>query len=503
MSLDFAKSTKDAGLDLIYAIDARLKDLQGAAGSGENWRYLFDKGKLSVLSALGSMEESRDAAYDRRRHALVTTRRLVSAIEKEYSAVVQALGELGDHHAQLCILLSRFRRECDLHITSSADEPPSDGEEDLIGTPTGGGTPVPSSAAGKPSRRSASPSPDSGFVSISSHERDELRSIADDDLMQKFEQRMKGLFAELNETVKGSCLGISKTSIRQMDETYVKTTSAVDRAQTAFDVKRRETAATAKEVEALKAEIAELKSSNRGVAVSNSSSSSSCGSKIAAKTAQLEQKEALLSEQCQMQERLLRLYRGAVHEGMKNLHFGLEQVSMSTWSTYNIFFSQLGSFFSDATVETKRAAKALVELKNAQNVARVISEEKKQRLLKAAAAAPSSVRANQVVPTEELSLAPTVASGSSSSSSPSRVCHPAASGGPPQAIPCLFFVDSDQNSNPVPQRVGGGSNGDELDLLLWERSHAQLPPPAPAPSVGVVGAARGSQSPPDWEELFS
>ena len=468
MGFDLAKSTKDAGLDFIYSIDARLKDLHGGT---ENWRYLFDKGKLTVLSAFGSMAESRDAAYDRRRHAIVTTRRLVTAIEKEFSAVVAALGALGDHHAALCTLLQQFRRECDLHIATSADEPPSDGSDDDEDTAqprcsnADGGTSALSAASSPGQRKAGSPQRESDFINISSSEREALRSVADDDTMHKFEMKMKAMFAELNETVKGSCLGISKSSIHQIDEAYVKITSSVNRAQTAFDTKRRETAVIAREVEALKAEVAELTQRHQpGGSVHSSSSSSN--TKLSARSTLLEQREQALSERCQEQEKLLVLYRTAVGEGMKNLHFALEQVSMSTWSTYNIFFAQLGNFFDEATVETRRAAKALVDLKNAQNVARVISEEKKHRMAQAASAAASTSRVDS---------------------------------SPPLTSPIGTGVITAASAT-------AAVVGDELDELLSTRAplqHLAVAATVSQPQGAAASAARRtSQSPPDWEDIF-
>lgn len=91
---------------------------------------------------------------------------------------------------------------------------------------------------------------------------------------------------------------------------------------------------------------------------------------------------ARLSQACNTLESVGANHFEVVKKAMETTHFALEQTSMSSWSSSNVFFSQLGDLFSGLCVSTKAIANICCLIKNMQTVSKKISEEKGQALEK-------------------------------------------------------------------------------------------------------------------------
>jgi hypothetical protein len=339
-----------ATTELLYTAEAQLKNA--------SLQDLVDRGRVAALGALGMLGEaaqttpSRDIIYQHRLRGVHRTRRIVEKIDKEFSALVSDTAALGLRFGKLCTLLNSFRNCCDVHILLSIDE-----EQELA-------------------QKEAA---NDGFVDIDleGEARSLEKSLAerhDDQRIEEFQSKMKRMIAELRETVDTNCKGICQATLSDLDLTHHSVVHTVTQAETAADLQRHKVDSAKRAIKKLRDEINTFPDGTRNKSL---------------RVMQLEQTEASLANKVDESNSLQQECQHAVLEGRSKLHFSLEQCSMSTWSMYNIFFSQMTNFFDEAAKESSTVSKAFASLKNMQGVSRRITEEKRQRMAHAEARPPT------------------------------------------------------------------------------------------------------------------
>lgn len=328
-----------ATTDLIYTAEAQLK--------GATFQDIVNRGKVAAWNAMGMLGEdqtaARDVVYQHRLRGLHRTRRIVEQIDKEFSQLVTDTAALGVRFSKLCTLLNNFRNCCDVHILLSVEE-----EQEIALKETA----------------------NDGFVDVADmvtvRSNDKTASEREDDQkIQLFQTKMKRMIAELRETVEVNCKGICQATLADLDRAHHEVVHDVTQAETAVDLQRHKVESAKRSLRKLKEEVNTFSDGTRSKAQ---------------RVMQLEQGEAGLGAKMEESHNLQLAYQQAVLQGRSNLHFALEQSSMSTWSMYNIFFSQMTNFFDEAARESQTVAKAFTSLKNMQSVSKRISEEKRQRL---------------------------------------------------------------------------------------------------------------------------
>ncbi|CUG94459.1 Hypothetical protein, putative [Bodo saltans] len=333
-----------ATTELIYTAEAQLKNA--------TLQDLVNRGKVAAWGALGLLDDaaqttpSRDVLYQHRLRGVHRTRRIVEQIDKEFTGLVADTAALGVRFGKLCTLLNSFRNCCDVHILLSVEE-----EQELALKEAANG----------------------GFVDVDleSEARSLEKSLAerhDDQRIEEFQAKMKRMIAELRETVDTNCKGICHATLADLDRTHHHVVHTVTQAETAADLQRHKVDSAKKAVKKLRDEINAFPDGTRNKSL---------------RVMQLEQTEANLANKVDENNSLQQECQHSVLEGRSKLHFSLEQCSMSTWSMYNIFFSQMTNFFDEASKESSTVSKAFASLKNMQGVSKRITEEKRQRLANA------------------------------------------------------------------------------------------------------------------------
>jgi hypothetical protein len=90
-------------------------------------------------------------------------------------------------------------------------------------------------------------------------------------------------------------------------------------------------------------------------------------------------REALVRKQAR-EDAAAAEYNTAVQEGHSTFIFLFQQASMTTWSCYNVFFTELSNYFAEARDVSHRMSATLKQLKNSQWIARQLTAERSMRL---------------------------------------------------------------------------------------------------------------------------
>ncbi|ESL10124.1 hypothetical protein TRSC58_02147 [Trypanosoma rangeli SC58] len=292
---------------ILHDVGASLRQFQGSKGL----RCLFDQGKLSVLSAMGEFKQSSDAIFDTRMKVVSQTRVSVLKLSDYFAAVGKTVEILFLQIDDLLSELYHFKEICENHLEMTNE----------------------------------CASEDAGFSSINS-----------------MKIKLSALSRELVGDIKTNCCGIQASSLNQIDKIYMDAKCEVGRAQTAFDVDRRNAQVCEEELFATRS-----KGSHN----------------------QMKQIESKLHYMLERLHESGNQYHDTLRHSMKKTSFLLEQISMATWSAANVFFLQLGTFFKDALSGCEVLVGAFSLVKNNRGVSRRINLEKQAAAAAAAATATS------------------------------------------------------------------------------------------------------------------
>lgn len=405
--------------DLIFAAEQQLR--------GATLQDVVQRGKLVALDAMGVMSVSNAGPlYQHRVKGLVKTRRLLESIDEEFHRLVADAAALGQRFDKLCRLLNQFRWCCDSHIAISREDEESLAQRDK----------------------------DNDFVDVAS----ELNSASqvpptskEDARVLQFQDNMRRMIAELQETVELNCGGICKTAIRSLDQAHLEVVRQVTAAQTALDLQRRKVQNGNDGLKKLRDEVKKMPEAHAQKSL---------------RVMQLEQMEASHSVKVEEEQQLRSEFDQTVRSGLSSLHYALEQSSMSTWSVYNIFFAQMNHFFVDAGNEASEVAKAFAALKNSQGVSKRISEEKRQMLEKH----------------RQQATGVSFVYGDSSAGSPAVA--------PSAAGPALTWVMRDGSAE--------AADTDDFDTFVSQRQHSVVT----AEPVSVSRGGTRARSDELWDDLF-
>ncbi|RNE97801.1 hypothetical protein TraAM80_09134 [Trypanosoma rangeli] len=289
---------------ILHDVGASLRQFQGSNGL----RCLFDQGKLSLLSAMGEFKQSSDAIFDTRMKVVSQTRVSILKLSDYYAAVGKTVETLFLQIDDLLSELYHFKEICENHLEMTNE----------------------------------CASEDAGFGSINS-----------------MKIKLGALSRELVSDIRTNCCGIQASSLEQIDKIYMSAKCDVGRAQTAFDVKRRNAQVYEEEL-----------------FVTRSKGSQN----------QVKQMEFKLHSLLERLHESGNQYHDALRDNMKKTSFLLEQTSMTTWSAANVFFLQLGTFFKDAMSGFEVLVGAFSSVKNNLDVSRRINLEKQAAAASAVAA---------------------------------------------------------------------------------------------------------------------
>lgn len=194
---------------------------------------------------------------------------------------------------------------------------------------------------------------------------DKMGNNEEDDFFLKFEElrsqnvQLKKLYHEFS-ALKLTPKRMNSAAIEDLESSFLEASRLVGSSQTGIDVHRRK-------VQVRQANLNRAHQSGDTQAIQDATSR--------------------LSQASNTLESVGAQHFEVVKKAMEKTHFSLEQTSMSSWSSSNVFFAQLGDLFSGLCVSTKAIANICCLIKNMQTVSKKISEEKGQALEVAHAAA--------------------------------------------------------------------------------------------------------------------
>ncbi|KAH9598875.1 hypothetical protein LSM04_003143 [Trypanosoma melophagium] len=272
-------------------------------------RLLMEQGKLSVLSAFGEFKKSNDEIYNSRMKVVSRTRSSIMKLSDQFDAVGDTIGILTTQLDTLLVELQKFTEVCEKHLEETGLEP-------------------------------------ADFSELSD--------------IQSSSTKIRLLGHDLSSNIKVNSCGIESASLEQIDSVYSEVKSEVARAETIFDVQRRQT-------EVYESELTK---------------NQSCTDPDRARMAKYKHLRSLEALQGSGEQ-----YHAALRKGMEKTLFVLEQASMATWSASNVFFLQLSGFFKDLITECEQVAGVLANVKNNRRVSRRINSEKRAAAAAAAATA--------------------------------------------------------------------------------------------------------------------
>jgi hypothetical protein len=447
-SEEVAKTSVERSTDLLYATEARWKDL--------TLQQVLNKGTRKALAVVGVITETKaPLTLQHRERSFVATRRIVEHIHREFDCLTKETEALALRFQSLCGLLAQFRLVCDAQV-STTDGPTAD---------------------------------DSSFVHVdpSPNEMDD----EDDKGIAHFRRRIDTLLQELKETVSVNCCGLSWAAMRDMDASYKAVIQGVELAATNLDLCQRSTTVAQEELKKTRDEMARWHTDDP---------------RSAPLQVRLANKEGKLSHcEDELTERRA-AYVEAIRQASTSLFFAQEQTSMSMWSAYQILFSQMTHFFSDASTESASISKVLAQLKNKQKVSLKISAEKKLRNEENTALAKNVAMDRALFgEVEEKKTSSPSLSFIPASTPPAPLPAPSAA---PTAIvataPPPSAADEDDFESLVAMRsasTGGGAGGSEVMSPMFAS-------PAAVPSVGSPSSTTNrsrvpAASSPQWEDIFS
>ncbi|ORC93455.1 uncharacterized protein TM35_000013320 [Trypanosoma theileri] len=261
-------------------------------------RLLMEQGKLSILSAFGEFRKSNDEIYNSRMKVVSRTRSAIMKLSDQFDAVGNTITTLTTQLDELFAGLQRFTEVCEKHLEGTNVEP-------------------------------------ADFSELSN-----IRSSS---------TKIRVLGHDLASNIKTNSCGIHSSSLEQIDSIYSEVKCEVSRAQTIFDVQRRQ-------VEVSESELAKIQDLNPD----------------RARMAEYKHRRSLETLQGGSEQ-----YHAALQSGMEKTSFVLEQASMATWSASNVFFLQLSMFFKDLFGECEKVAGILANIKNNRKVSQRINSEKR------------------------------------------------------------------------------------------------------------------------------
>lgn len=156
-------------------------------------------------------------------------------------------------------------------------------------------------------------------------------------------------------------------------------------------------------------------------------------------------------------------YESELQQAKEVLNDALEQTSMSTWSCYNVFFSQMAHYFSDVQVANTELAKCLISLKNSQQISKKLTKERRDRLV--------SMRS-----TAECQLLQDIFKRDTTANSP-----PPPTGNTASA---LQVAKQQQHHHAIPKVSAGGNGADDIDF--FGEMFSPTPSKSPAPTIASV-----------------
>lgn len=338
-------------------LGGRLREL----GNVEALQHLAKKGRVNMLAKLGQLEVSSDYALARRQRCVALTRSVLADVDREFALLVKYVGLMAEHYENLSRLLDKFRFTCDGEIAISAEE------DDERSTPA-------TAAAAAPGGGGGDSFSDDSFTNLPDASSPELAEGPPSEIVD-FCRKVKHLTEELQETIRNSCMNISKSTMTQLDAESARVAKEVEERQVELDTRRIEVSNLADHLAKVQTNIGNASTGVASIIVTQPEVMDSLQESVRVLRIDLERKRNMMSASEEA-------YRQRCRVAKKELHFLLEQTSMSTWTCYNVFFSQLSNFFEETTVAGRNVCKALIKLKNSQTIARTLTAERKARLTK-------------------------------------------------------------------------------------------------------------------------
>lgn len=490
---EVVKTSVERSTDFLYTAEARWKDLKV--------QDVVAKGARKTLAAVGMIQETKvPPALRRRERSFVVTRRVLEHIHNEFEGLTKDTEALAHRFESLCSLLNKFRVYCDAQVVEAeggegGGESEGGGSEDFVdvadpkSTSPGGGAEAAANAALEDDQES-------------------------NEGIALFRRKMRALLSELRETVSVNCCGLTQTAMKDMDEAYRVAVKATDSAASAVDFQQLTVQNANQELQREKGRLTKFHEDDPNSAPVHIA--------VRHREAKLVQAKDELAE-------LQASYREAVRSAGTSLFFAQEQTSMSTWSAYQILFSQMTHFFADASSESASISKTLTQLKNRQQVSLKISAEKRMRIEENTAAAqslamdrvlfgspsssreiPQSTRAamNPPLPVAPAPVVELFSTSSSSAAAPP--VHEGAAATKATVTSSASVGTAVALAATAPPPTADDAVMDEFDFLVQSRVVSSEPrvdggggPSSPQGPASAPRSARGPPVEPQWEDIFS
>ena len=398
-------------------------------GASSTLEHLWRLGKHFALVSSASIDDTTDKEYDRRLKATTNSKSLLLQIEREFELVGKAVGRLTTHYDNLLDLLEKFRSVCDGELFSSYTKQKQqlDSEMQALQRDTNDNT------QHQQDREPSPPEAGSGATGFGKSEADAK--------LESLRARLRESAQTLQEAVKSSCSPMNLVTRTHLDETQSQVVSRVTKMQTDYDLLRHQITAggystnpssqtsmqptdggsgvsggaraalsaivTHNPLSLMFGAFSGGQQSNTGRALGadgecgfsvdeegntvitrpagvagglgvsstdSTSYTSSAVSKVNMNSAvPLSAREDLVAANI--------AYESELQQAKEVLNDALEQTSMSTWSCYNVFFSQMAQYFSDVHVGNMELAKCLISLKNSQQISKKLTKERRDRLV--------------------------------------------------------------------------------------------------------------------------
>lgn len=409
----------------------------GVGGASSTLEHLWRLGKHFALVSSASIDDTTDKEYDRRLKATTNSKSLLLQIEREFDLVGKAVGRLTTHYDNLLDLLEKFRLVCDGELFNSYAKQKQQLDTEMQALQRDS-TDFHNQQQHQ-QHREPSP-PESGSTTSGA----QFGKSEADAKLESLRARLRESAQTLQEAVKSSCSPMNLVTRTHLDDTQSKVVSRVTKMQTDYDLLRHQitaggfstttpTSTTQQQQQqptdggggvsgGARAALSAIVTHNPlslmfgalsgqqnntgralgadgeagfsvdeegntiitrpagvagGLGVSSTDSNSytsTAVSKVNMNSAvPLSAREDLVAANI--------AYESELQQAKEILNDALEQTSMSTWSCYNVFFSQMAHYFSDVQVGNTELAKCLISLKNSQQISKKLTKERRDRLV--------------------------------------------------------------------------------------------------------------------------
>lgn len=392
------------GFDAACSLDEKLAQLHRptsaegapAISTGSTLEHIWRLGKHFALVASNSIDDTTDRDYERRLRATTHSKSLLYQIEAEFELVCKSVGQLTMHYDALLDLLEKFRLVCDGELIHSYDKQKQQLDMDI--------------ASLVPDAKKESDG-DAAYLSSCNEANAKLEALR---------KRLRESATTLTEAVKTSCSPMNIVTRTHLEQAQNQVAGKVTKMQCDYDLLRRslmkgdlgtqnpshpppaEGRARSGSGDGIARATLNAITNNPvtkaiGAAFGGGQQGSAHGAEGEAGFSVDEEGNTIINPPLNAsgktnmnstiptsaREEMVAAnlaYESELQQAKELLHEALEQTSMSTWSCYNVFFSQMAQYFSEVEKGNSDLAKVLISLKNSQLISKKLTKERRERL---------------------------------------------------------------------------------------------------------------------------